>query len=58
MTVENDNRKSVNVCSSTKHKMITLENVTVITIVLFCLKVDAHKYFKNFKRSNPVFLWL
>jgi len=56
MTVENDNRKSVNVCSSTKHKMITLENVTVITIVLFCLNADAHKYFKNFKRSNPVFL--
>lgn len=48
MTVEN-NRKNVNVCSSTRHKVIMLENVTAITIILFCLKADAHKYFKNFK---------
>lgn len=42
MTVENDNRKNVNVCSNTRHKIIMLENTTFRIIVLLKSR-DTHR---------------
>lgn len=42
MTVENDNRKNVNVCRNTRHKMIMLESTTFKIIILFSLKAETH----------------